>query len=362
QAHKKWQENLDKYSQPYPDIAKRFKRVMRQELPEGWDSEIPEFRADKSGMATRSASGKILNALAERVPELIGGSADLTGSTKVSLNNGSGFGSGSYASRNIYYGVREHAMAGISNGMALHGGTRPFASTFLIFSDYMRPSIRLAAMMGQPVVYIFTHDSIGLGEDGPTHQPIEQLAALRAIPNLTVIRPCDANETAEAWKYAVRHTEGPVALALTRQNLPVLDRQKYASAAGLYNGAYVLLDPPNKAPELILIATGSEIWPTLQVGDMLQKKGIAARIVSMPSWEIFDRQPDSYREQVLPENVTARLAVEAGISLGWSKYIGQKGKTVAIDGKYGASASWQKLMQEYGFTTENILKRALNLI
>jgi transketolase len=358
-AYKEWQQKFEKYMLQYPDLAEKFLRALRLELPPGWDKDIPVYAAGEKNIATRNAGGQTLNAIASHVSELVSGSADLTSSNKTDIKNKDAFGYGNYHHRTIHFGVREHAMAGISNGMALHRGVRPIIGTFLIFSDYMRPSIRLAALMQQPVIYVFTHDSIGLGEDGPTHQPIEQLACLRAIPNLIVIRPCDANETAEAWRFVMQYTRGPVALALTRQNIPVLDRKKYAPAKGLHKGAYILLDSPDKSPELILIATGSEVWPTLLAGEKLLQNGIPARVVSMPSWEIFEKQSKTYREKVFPSAITARLAVEAGTSFGWAKYVGEKGATITIDNRFGASAPWELLMQEYGFTVENIMKRAL---
>lgn len=362
QEHKRWLQKFKEYTQQHSDLAEQFLRAQKLELSPDWAKEIPVYTTDDKNIATRNASGQILNAIARHVPELVSGSADLAGSNKTNIKNKDAFGFGTYHHRNIYFGVREHAMAGISNGMVLHRGVRPIIGTFLIFSDYMRPSIRLAAMMELPVIYVFTHDSIGLGEDGPTHQPIEQLATLRAIPKLIVIRPCDANETAEAWKFSMQYTHGPVALALTRQNVPVLDRKKYSPSKGLHKGAYILLDPPNKSPEMILIATGSEVWPTLLAGEKLFQKGIAVRVVSMPSWEIFEKQSKTYREKVFPGDITARLAVEAGTSFGWAKYVGEKGTTVTIDNRFGASAPWQILMREYGFSAENIVKCALELI
>lgn len=361
-AQQRWQQHFEAYAKEHPELAQRLTLALQRELPPDWDTELPRFKPDAKGMATRASGGKVLNALAQRVPELIGGSADLLSSTKVLLEQSGVFAPGAYQHRNIYFGVREHAMGSICNGIALHGALRPYCSTFLIFSDYMRPAIRLAALMQQPVIYVFTHDSIGLGEDGPTHQPVEHYAALRAIPNLTFIRPCDANEVAVAWQVALRHKDGPVALALSRQNVPTLDRSKYGPAAGLEQGAYVLLDPPEEIPALILIASGSELWPTLQAGEELLRRGIPTRVVSMPSWELFEAQATAYRKKVLLPGTKARLAVEAGVSLGWERYIGEEGATVTIDGRYGASGPSAQVMAHYGFTVENIVERALELL
>ncbi len=345
---------------------------LRGELPAGWDADIPVFPADAKGLATRVASGKVMNALAPKLPALFGGSADLDSSTHTNLKGlgdfnpaampgqdtqGSDSAGWSYAGRNLHFGVREHAMGAITNGLAVHGGFLPYGSTFLIFSDYMRPAIRLAALMGVHVVHVFTHDSIALGEDGPTHQPVEQLASLRAIPNLTVIRPADANETAMAWKVAAQSEKHPVLLALTRQDLPTLDRSRYASADGVRQGAYVLSDAKDGKPSLILLASGSEVALILAAADQLQADGIAVRCVSMPSWELFDAQPQSYRDQVLPPNVSARLAVELGVSQGWDRYVGAKGDMLGVN-RFGASAPADVLLREYGFTVDNVCARA----
>lgn len=362
ERYRAWQETFDAYQKAHPELAAQFTRTLKRELPTDWDTDIPAFSENEGRLATRAASGKVLNAIASHLPELMGGSADLAGSNKSKLASDGSFGHEAYQNRNINFGVREHGMAGSANGMALHGGIRPYIGTFLIFSDYMRPSIRLAGMMEQPVIYVFTHDSIGLGEDGPTHQPVEHYAAMRAIPNLIFIRPCDANETAEAWKFAVQHKSGPVALALTRQKLPILDRTKYSAARGLQKGAYVLLDTPGRQPDLILIATGSEVWPALQAAEQLQNEDIGVRVVSMPSWELFDKQPARYHEQVLPAAVRARLVIEAGVSQGWQKYIGDRGATVTIDNQFGASAPWEILMGKYGFSPKNIIEKARALL
>lgn len=356
-----WQQKFDAYAQEYPELAREFSRMQKGELPDGWERYLPQFPADDSGMASRAASGKVINALAERLPELIGGSADLTPSTKTYISTSGDFQPGQYQNRNLHFGVREHAMGSICNGIVLHGGLRPFGATFLVFSDYMRPAIRLAALMELPVIYVFTHDSIGLGEDGPTHQPIEHFFALRAIPNLTLIRPCDANETAEAWRIALAQQDGPVALALSRQNLPTIDRNKYAPAHLLQYGAYVLR-PTSGEPDILLMASGSEVWPTLQAAEILSERGIAAQVVSMPSWELFEKQADEYKSSVLPQQVKARLAIEAGVALGWERYVGEHGATVSIDGRFGASAPYEKIMQELGFTAEKIVKKAMQML
>ncbi len=376
QVEGEWKQRLDAYAKAYPDLAKEFNQVMCDELPTGWDADIPTFPADMSkGVATRVASGQVLNAIAKRVPNVIGGSADLDPSTKTELKGlgdfeppdtqgmdlqGSAGGGWSYAGRNVHFGVREHAMGAAANGMAAHGGTFPYTATFLTFSDYMRPAIRLAALMQAHVIFVFTHDSIGLGEDGPTHQPVEQIAALRAIPELVVIRPGDANETAVAWKVAME-SRGPVLLAFTRQNVPVFDRNKYASAEGLRQGAYILADAPNGKPDLILIATGSEVQLIVGAQAKLQEQGINARLVSMPSWELFEQQPKEYRDSVLPPNIKARLAVEAGVSQGWRKYIGDEGDMISQD-RFGVSAPYKVVFEKFGFTVDNVVEHARTLV
>ena len=376
QAEAEWDVRFSEYSKAFPDLAKEFQQGMAGELPEGWDSDIPIFPADPKGMATRAASGKVLNAIGQKLPSLIGGSADLDPSTRTALKamgdfenprdeagnlQGSTGGGWSYAGRNLHFGVREHAMGSIANGLAVHGGVIPFTATFLIFSDYMRPPIRLAALMEQGVIFVFTHDSIALGEDGSTHQPIEQLASLRAIPNLLVIRPCDANETAVAWRVAIETRDRPVALILTRQDVPTLDRTQFAAADGLRRGAYVLADAPNGKPDIILIATGSEVSLIVAACQKLTENEINVRIVSMPSWELFDAQPRSYRDSVLPPSVRARLAVEAGATQGWCKYVGDEGDVIGVD-RFGASAPGEVVMREYGFTVENVYERAMKLV
>jgi transketolase len=327
-------------------------------------------------MATRTASGKVMNAIGPKLPGLMGGSADLNPSTQTVLKNEGDFqnpdfkpentqgstGSGwSYHGRNVHFGVREHAMGAISNGMGAHGGIIPYTATFFVFSDYMRPPIRLAALMGLGVIFVFTHDSIGVGEDGPTHQPIEQLAALRAIPELTVIRPCDANETATAWRIAIESRHRPVALVLTRQDVPTIDRTRYASAEGLRRGAYVLADAPGGKPDLILIASGSEIGLSLAAQQKLAEQGIAARVVSMPSWDLFEAQPQNYKDEILPAVVRTRLAIEAGVAQGWHKYVGDKGDVISLD-HFGSSAPGKVAFEKFGYTVENVVARALKLL
>lgn len=375
-AEAEWNGRLDAYAKAFPELAEELQGRLRGELPAGWDADIPVFPADAKGMATRVASGRIMNAFVLKLPALGGGSADLDPSTHTALKGlgdfnptlasgkiteGSDSGGWSYAGRNLHFGVREHAMGAIVNGLAAHGGFVPYGATFLIFSDYMRPAIRLAALMGLHVVHVFTHDSIALGEDGPTHQPVEQLASLRAIPRLTVIRPADANETAVAWKVAVETRDRPVLLALTRQDVATLDRSRHASADGLRRGAYVLSDANDHEPALILIASGSEVGLILAAAERLQGEGIAVRCVSMPSWELFDAQPQAYRDQVLPPDVPARLAVELGVSQGWYRYVGAHGDMLGVE-RFGASAPADVLLREYGFTVDNVVARARALL
>jgi len=356
-----WQQLFDAYAEQYPQLADRWRMVMAGELPADWDAHLPHFRPEDGPMATRVASGKTLNALAERLPTLVGGSADLAPSTSTYLRDRGDLEPESYGGHNMHFGVREHAMGAIVNGMALHGGVIPYASTFLIFSEYMRPPIRLAALTGLHVVFVFTHDSVGLGEDGPTHQPVEHLAALRAIPHLTVIRPADANETAEAWRVAIQ-AKGPAVLALTRQNLPVLDRTVLAPAAGLARGAYVLAEATDgRRPEIILIATGSEVSLALAAREELARRGLAARVVSMPSWELFEEQPPSYKDEVLIPDITARLAIEAGVPQGWCRYVGNDGDVLGLE-RFGASAPGKTVLENLGFTVENVVARAQALL
>jgi len=374
-AEADWQEKFSNYKRQFAEPAKELESALAQKLPAGWDQGVPEFPADAKGLATRAASGKVLNALAAKLPTLIGGSADLNPSTYTLLSNmgdfespardfsksqgvsGGGFG---YFGRNVHYGVREHGMGAASNGMAAHGGIIPFASTFLMFADYMRPSMRLAALMELGVIYVFTHDSIGVGEDGPTHQPVEHLAALRAIPRLVVIRPGDANETAVAWKIAIESRDRPVALALSRQNVPTLDRKEFAPADGVRKGAYVLAEASGGKPDIVLIATGSELSLAVAARLKLAEKNMHARVVSMPSWELFDAQPKDYRDSVLPPSVRRRLAIEAGLPQGWHRYVGDGGDVVGIE-RFGASAPGNVVMEKFGFTVDNVVNRALAL-
>jgi len=356
-----WNARFQSYRKEYPELAEQWKQAMSGELPTGWDKDIPIFPADAKGMATRVASGTVLNAIAPHLPTLIGGSADLAPSTKTLIKGTDDFQAGHYGQRNMHFGVREHAMGGILTGIALHGGVIPYGATFLIFSDYMRPTIRLAAMMGLRVIYVFTHDSIGLGEDGPTHQPIEQLASLRTIPNLTVIRPADANETAEAWRFAIEHKSGPIALALTRQNLPTLDRGKYTPANGLSRGAYILSDTEGERPDVILIASGSEVHVALEAAEKIRERGTSVRVVNMTSWELFDEQPDDYRNRVLPQEIAVRVAIEAGVTQGWHRYVGTKGEVIGID-HFGASAPYKVLFEKFGLTADRVVEKALGLI
>ncbi|MBT5876455.1 MAG: transketolase [Candidatus Latescibacteria bacterium] len=356
-----WTANYQSYATAHPDLTAQWNREMSGELPSGWDESLPTFTPDSGSMATRSASGEVLNAIAPTVQNLFGGSADLAGSNNTNLDAYGDFAVGSYHERNLHFGVREHAMASALNGMMVHGGIIGYGGTFLVFSDYMRPAIRLAALMEIDPIYVFTHESIGLGEDGPTHQPVEHYAALRAIPNVTVIRPSDATETVEAWRMALENSGGPTALLLTRQKMPIIDRSVLPSAAGLRRGAYVLLEAGNGKPDIILIASGSEVHVALDAQAELESEGIAARVVSMPIWELFDKQSPEYREQVLPSGISARLAIEAGVTLGWERYVGLKGKTIGLD-RFGASAPVEVLMDRFGFTVSNTVAQAKSLL
>ena len=381
QAESDWHGRMDAYAAAFPALSAELLGRLKGDLPTGWDADIPVFAADAKGMATRVAGGLVMNAIAPRLPALFGGSADLDPSTHTALKGqgtfnppnrvgddlqGSDAGGWSFAGRNLHFGVREHAMGGIVNGMAAHGGFLPFGATFFIFSDYMRPALRLGALMGLHVVHVFTHDSIAVGEDGPTHQPVEQLASLRAMPELTLIRPADANETAVAWKVALETRDRPVLLVLTRQDLPTLDRSRYASPEGLRRGAYILRDltPAGArafAPDLILLASGSEVALILSAAERLCAEGLSVRCVSMPSWGLFDAQPQAYREEVLPPTVTARLAVELGAVQGWHRYVGDGGDVLGVAG-FGASAPAAVLLREYGFTVEHVMLRARRLL
>ena len=356
-----WNEKFSEYKKTYPDLAKQLEAALNNQLPEGWDAEIPNFKPEDGPIATRKASGSVINAFASKVPWLIGGSADLSPSTNTLIKKSDYFAKGNYQNRNIAYGVREHGMCGINNGIVLHGGLRPFGATFFIFTDYARPSIRLASLMEIPVIYVMTHDSIGLGEDGPTHQPIEHLASLRTIPHLCVIRPADANETSYAWRAAMTRLEGPTMLVLTRQSLPIFDRNKYAAAEGLLKGAYIISKEKGDKPDIILIATGSEVQFILEAQKKLSEQNIDARCVSMPSWELFKDQTEEYQEKALPSSVAARLAVEAASPFGWSEWVGEKGGVIGIT-TYGASAPYKENLKHYGFTVDNIVSKSKNLI
>jgi len=371
-----WNSRLATYENKYTDLAKELNNLIGGKTDKGWETSIPALLPDSKGVATRVSSGKVMQIIGKALPGFIGGSGDLNSSTHTELKDagnfespfmavgdmqGSAGGGWNYAGRNLQFGVREHGMASISNGMAAHGGIIPFCSTFLTFSDYMRPAIRLSALMELKVIYVFTHDSIGLGEDGPTHQPIEHLAALRAIPRLIVIRPADANEVIEAWRTAIEAPNAPVALVLSRQEVPTLDRGIFASAEGLRRGAYVLSDAPGNNPELILMASGSEVHLIVEAGKELTQKGISVRLVSMPSWELFEEQTPEYKNSVLPTSGQAKIAVEAGVSQGWATYTGEKGCVIGIK-TFGASAPGEVVMREYGFTAKNICERALDLL
>lgn len=354
-----WDEKYKTWAQAFPKLAKEWDLISKRELPEGWDKDIPAFPADAKGIATRESNSKVLNAVARNVPWLIGGAADLAPSTKTLIKDAGNFERGEYSGRNFHFGIREHAMGAIVNGMSL-SLVRAYGSTFFIFTDYMRPTIRLAALMDLPVIFIYTHDSIGLGEDGPTHQPIEHLMSLRAMPRIMVFRPADANEVAETWRYIMPLKHQPVLLALTRQALPTFDRAKYASAAGVAKGAYVLADSGG-IPDLILMGTGSEVQLCVGAYEKLSAEGVKARVVSMPSWELFEKQTAEYKTQVLPPTVRARVAVEAGATLGWSRYVGTDGEVVGRD-DFGASAPLKEVMMHFGFTVENVVAKARAVI
>jgi transketolase len=353
-----WQQRCEAYRQAYPDLAGELDRRLRGELPEGWTDLLPRFTPQDGAIATRAASGKVLNALAPVVTELVGGSADLSPSNNTLLKGEGDFSATDRGARNLRFGVREHAMAGILNGMSLHGGVLPYAGTFLVFSDYMRPAIRLAAMMRRHVIYVFTHDSIGLGEDGPTHQPIEMLAALRAIPGLIVLRPADANETSAAWQVALEHRDGPVALVLTRQNVPVLEGAKAGERDGVRRGGYILLDADRGGPHAILLASGSEVAIAVAAAHQLAGEGRRVRVVSMPSLELFAVQPAEYRDRVLPPGVRVRVAIEAAHPQPWWRWVGDAGDVIGLD-HFGASAPYQKLYQEFGLTPEAVVDRVV---
>ncbi|MCX7572018.1 transketolase [Tumebacillus sp. DT12] len=358
QAEAQWNDRFAVYQNEYPELAAQFSRAMKGELPEGWDKDIPTYTTDSAAQATRETSGAALNGIAKNLPTLFGGSADLASSNNTNLKGFDVFHKEDYSGRNIWYGVREHAMAAAMNGISLHGGLIPFGGTFFVFSDYLRPSLRLSALMKQPVIYVLTHDSIAVGEDGPTHEPVEHLAALRVMPDVHVIRPADGNETSEAYRFAIEQGQLPVAMVLTRQKLPVLPGSAEKARDGVRKGAYVLLDPQNGAkPQLILIATGSEVSLAVKAYHELSDKGIAVRVVSMPSMDLFERQSQDYKDSVLLPDVKARLAIEMGVPFGWERYTGDKGAILGIS-TFGASAPGEKVMAEYGFTTENVVALA----
>ncbi len=360
QLEEEWEKRLQAYQKTYPQLAAEWDRYVHGEIPEGWQSKIPTFRPSDGSLATRQASGQVLNAIAPSLPTLVGGSADLNPSTDTYLKGLGDFQKGSYGGRNLHFGVREHAMGSIVNGLAL-SGLIAYGATFFNFSDYMRPTIRLAALEGAHSIFVYTHDSIFLGEDGPTHQPIEHLPSLRAIPNLCLIRPGDANETGVAWRVAIEHKGGPVALVLTRQKLPVIDRGRYASADGLARGAYVLADAPGKGRGVLLIASGSELSLALEAFEQLQSEGLAVRVVSMPSWDLFEKQPQKYKDEVLPARFMARLAIEAASPLGWERYVGPQGAVIGLN-RFGASAPYQVIAEKLGFTKAHVVAKAHELL
>ncbi len=360
EAEAAWDETQGAFAKAHPELAAQFSAIMNGGLPQGWDADIPTFSADDPAIATRAASGSVLNAIAGKLPTLMGGSADLAPSNKTYINDSGEFQPMNYQNRNIRFGVREHAMGAVMTGMAVHKGVRPYGGTFLVFADYVRPAIRVAALMGAPTIYVFTHDSVAVGEDGPTHQPVEHLLSLRCIPGLTVIRPSDATETAEAWRQAINLTSGPVALILSRQKLPVIDRNKYSGAQGLAYGGYVVADAKGKDPDCILIASGSEVNLAILAREQLADKGIQARVVSMPSWELFEKTTEEYRNRVLPPNITKRLAIEAGTTMGWDRYVGTAGKILGID-RFGASAPGGEVMDKLGLNVDNVVKMAESL-
>jgi len=355
-----WNKLFESYKKKYPSEADRFLKIMKGEFGNEWKKALPVFENVNEKLATRAASGKVINAIAEYLPTLIGGSADLEPSNNTMIKGSAKFSADDRSGKNFHFGIREHGMASIMNGMALYGGIIPYGGTFLVFSDYLRPAIRLASISGVKVIYVFTHDSVGLGEDGPTHQPIEHFAALRAIPKLVFIRPSDATETVEAWKAAIEHKGSPVALILTRQKLPIFDRKRLASAENLQKGAYIIKDAKDN-PQLILMASGSEVYLAIHAAEKLQAERINVRVVSFPSWELFEKQDSKYKSQVLPEFVKARVAIEAGVAMGWKRYVGDLGEVISIE-KFGASAPYTTIFENYGFTPENIVKTAWKVL
>ncbi|MFO7526370.1 MAG: transketolase, partial [Ignavibacteriaceae bacterium] len=356
---KTWQKKFDEYTSKYPEEARLFLNLMNGEFGDEWEKHLPEFDNYDLQMATRSASEKVLNAIADFLPGLIGGSADLEPSNNTFLKKYKTFSPSDHSGRNFHFGVREHGMGSILNGMAIYGGVIPYGGTFLIFSDYLRPTIRLAALSKVKSIFVFTHDSIGLGEDGPTHQPVEHLSSLRAIPNNLVLRPADANETVEAWKTAIKHKGGPVCLLLTRQKLAVINRKKYSPANEFQKGAYIIKD--SESPQLIIMASGSEVELALKSAEKLEEEKIRIRVISFPSWELFELQPDEYKDSILPESVKARVAIEAGVSQGWEKYVGKDGEVISVE-KFGASAPVKIIFEKYGFTTENVINTSKSIL
>ncbi|NBC25395.1 MAG: transketolase [Bacteroidetes bacterium] len=360
-AEDQWKKDLKEYEKKFPADGVLFKKCVGRDMPEDWSEILPEFEADSKGLATRNASGKVLDSLGDHLFNLVGGSADLTGSTKTDMPGKGIFQHRNYKGRNLHYGVREHGMAAAVNGMALHCGIIPFGATFLVFSDYNKPSIRIAALSNIPSIFVFTHDSIGLGEDGPTHQPIEHLAALRATPNVTVLRPADANETAYSWKAAIENDSGPSLLVLTRQNLPTVDRTVYSDASGVEKGAYILKEGSGDTPQLLLVASGSEVEIILEAAAELEEEGISTRVVSMPSWELFEKQSSEYKASVFSPEITARISVEAASTMGWHKFIGSEGVAMGLD-RFGESAPYQEVYKELGLTAKDVVENAHSLL
>ncbi|HLR76323.1 MAG TPA: transketolase, partial [Balneolaceae bacterium] len=359
--YEEWKNRFEKFKSNAPEEAGQFEKQLKRTLPENIEQLLPQFEADDIGIATRAASGAVLNKLAPKIPAMIGGSADLTGSNKTWIDNAEIFQAKKYSGRNIHFGVREHAMAAAINGMALHKGIIAYSGTFLIFSDYCRPAIRIAALSNIPSIFVFTHDSIGLGEDGPTHQPIEHLASLRAMPNTLVLRPADANETAWAWKAALEYNDGPSLLALTRQKIQIFERDRNNAAENTLKGAYIMADSEGELPDIILIATGSEVELAMQARQALKNRNIDARVVSMPSWELFEQQSDEYKQLILPDNVTHRISIEAASTFGWQRWIGSEGTAIGVD-HFGASAPYKDIYKHFGLTAEYIVEQAARMV
>lgn len=360
-VEKEWNQTLANYEKEYPELAEELKQIIYQELPENWDEQLPTFIPEEDNLATRAASGKILNSLATKIPHIFGGSADLASSNNTMIEDADNFSKDNYAGRNIWYGVREFAMAAAANGIALHSGLKPYVGTFFVFSDYLRAAIRLSAIMQVPVTYVLTHDSIAVGEDGPTHEPVEHLAAVRAMPNVSVIRPADGNETKAAWRLAMEATTHPTLLVLTRQNLPTLENTEQLAYEGVKKGAYIISDSEQETPDALLLATGSEVQLAIKAQQELKTQNVDVRVISMPSWDRFEKQDEAYREKILPKEVTARLGIEMGSSLGWHKYVGDQGAVLSVD-TFGESAPGEKIIEEYGFTVENVVKQVLSLV